>query len=581
MIKKLGLSLWIVVMLCGSVQAQVLQASVNRTEIPEGETFLLTLEYEGKQLNETPNLTPLEQDFNVYSVSNSYRTNIINGDMKQSMQWNMVLMPKDMGDITIPSLTLGTMTSNPVKIKVGKVSQTAATESNQPRFSIKGEVDTPNPYVQQQVNYTLSIYDTGGLQGGEPLFNSSGQNDWIIKNLGDPSVANKVIDGRNLREIKFHYALFPQRSGQLVVPEVQFNGFYLSKNPRRSDPFAGMFGDDMMIAGFGMADIFASRTPVMLTAKPININVKAIPAENAGNWWLPAEEVRLFSQWEPERPQFHVGEAVNRTIYLKAEGVIDSQLPDIKFPSVANLKQYPEKPEVKMQVENGKIMAVKKISTVYIPGVTGKITIPSLSVDWFNVGTNTKEVAMLPEMVIEVLPALNQSIAVDEANTEAMNMNPLHQEASVEKNEPKVMVENQVDMTRLYILLLGAFVLGIGISYIFIHPRKGNKKQGKIGNDKKSIIQQAKEKDLRALRDSILGWAAEKFHKEKINNFQEVEALVKDEDFKKELEKLSACLYADNKSGWDEKPFLEAFARVDKQKSRKKKDEHLLPELYR
>ena len=90
--------------------------------------------------------------------------------------------------------------------------------------------------------------------------------------------------------------------------------------------------------------MFATRNPVVLNTKPIEVNVRPIPPANNGNWWLPAESVKLYAEWSPQRPVFKVGEAVSRTVYLKAVGVVENQLPDIKFRDVAGLKQYPEKP---------------------------------------------------------------------------------------------------------------------------------------------------------------------------------------------------------------------------------------------
>lgn len=579
MIKKLFGSCLVMMLLCVNAQAQSLNATVNRSQIPEGETFLLTLEYDGAKVNEAPDLAPLEKDFNVYSVSNSYRTNIINGNMSQSVQWNLVLMPKTSGELTIPALSLGNLQSNPVKITVGKAAEITTADSKQPRFAIKAEVDNKNPYVQQQVNYTLTILDTGGLQGNEPIFVGTNSNDWIIKNLGAPSIKNVVIDGKNIREIKFHFAFFPQRSGELMLPEAKFNGFYQSQNPRRTDPFADIFGDDMMIAGFGLADVFASRTPVVLAAKPIALNVRPAAPQNNGSWWIPAEEVRLFAQWEPENPHFKVGEAVNRTIYLQATGVIDTQLPDIKFPMQRDLKQYPEKPQTRMEVQNGQVVSLKKISTVYIPNQAGKITIPAINIDWFNVKTNTMEKAILPEVSINVSPAANQS-ETPTAEEESPVTSPIIQQQP-QKIDNQIVEVAKVDDTKLYLLLFGAFILGIGISYLFIRPKKEDGENNKIHNYKRYIISKAEEKDYRALRDGILEWAAHKYKLEKISNLNEVGRLTQNKEFMAELDKLTAILYADSNIDWNAQKFIKTFEKVYKQKARKKNDDKLLPELYR
>lgn len=74
-----------------------------------------------------------------------------------------------------------------------------------------------------------------------------------------------------------------------------------------------------------------------------------------------------FAEWEPRQPVFKVGEAVNRTIYLKAVGVAESQLPELNLASVSGLKQYPDKAVASSGIENGQVVAVKKFLTFIFP----------------------------------------------------------------------------------------------------------------------------------------------------------------------------------------------------------------------
>ena len=207
--KKIVLSLIVSVILSANSWAQTFEARVNRSNVPEGETFLLTVELQDAKAKGTPDFSVLNQDFTTYSVSNAYRTNIINGKVSQSQQWNLVLMPNKGGKLTIPSIVLDTYKTNPITINVGAVQQVGGGNASQsqaanaPRFKIEAEVDNRTPYVQQQINYTLTLYDTGGLQGEAPVFLADNENDWIIKSLSEPQIDTKTVNGRSFREIKF------------------------------------------------------------------------------------------------------------------------------------------------------------------------------------------------------------------------------------------------------------------------------------------------------------------------------------------------------------------------------------------
>ena len=565
--KKLFLILGLCFLIFGNAAAQTFEAKVNRSSLPEGETFLLTVELEGATSNKTPDFEALNDDFTIYSVANAYRTNIINGNVSTSQQWNLVLMPNKSGKLTIPAIGLENYKTQPLTINVGDVGTSAKTTTqseNRPKYTIAAEVDNKKPYVQQQINYTLILQDSGGLQGEEPTFQATNDNDWIIKSLGAPEISTQNINGANVREIKFHYALFPQRSGQLEIPAVRFNGYYLS-GERRTDPFANLFNDDMFIGGFGMADVFATRTPVVLTAKPIKINVLPAAKENGEHWWLPAENVKLYAEFKPEQPKFAVGEAISRNIYLQATGVIDSQLPELKLVSSAGVKQYPEKPQTAMSVDKGKIIALEKVANVYIPTEAGKVMLPEISVNWFNVKSRKMEKAILPAMTV--------SVAGESTNPEPQTTMPNKQPIA-----PKTEVTAQNNSLSLQLGI--AFALGVLLCLLIISLGKLLVKLRR--HDYVRIISHAaKTGDIYAVRDNLLAWANNRFAGRRILSLQDIDATVGDKEFRCELDKLSEALYSKNGQDWNGSLFLRVFKRICKQKKGLSNNYEPLPKLYK
>lgn len=566
--KKIILALVLSVATIFSASAQTLEAKVNRNNVPSGETFLLTIELKDGRTNQTPDFSVLNQNFTTYSVATSYRTNIINGNAQQSQQWNLILMPNTTGKLMIPAITLDNMQTKPIEIIAGASDElqpdnTQSTPTS-PKFKIKGDVDNTKPYVQQQINYTLTIYDAGGLQGNAPTFLAN-NDDWIIKTLGEPVVVSKNVNGQTYREITFKYALFAQKSGLTEIPAVRFDGYYLTRE-RRSDPFRNLFDDDMFMSGFAMHDVFATRNPVVLTAEPIKIEALPAPAENTNNWWLPADEVKLYAEFVPQRPEFKVGEAVTRNIYLQASGVIDSQLPDIKFAETDGVKQYPEKPQTQMDIKNGKIVSTEKIANVYIPAKSGEVTLPEVSVNWFDVKTKTFKKAVLPEMKIMVggTAQTPTNIEIKPQNTETA--------PTIEK-EAKVIQENS------YWLVSGAFFLGVILS-LLIFGIVNLLRYRKI-NSYKLVMSAAKAKDLHQVRNALLIWGAEKFPNQSIVSLQDIDNLIDDKEFRCELDKLTEALYAKENTDWNDGLFMRIFSKIHKRNKTKKTYNEPLPKLYK
>lgn len=571
--KKFIFILLLGLMISGKLSAQVLEAKVNRSDIPEGETFLLTVELKDGKTSNVPDFAVLEQDFTIYSVSNAYRTHIINGSVEQSQQWNLVLMPNKNGKLTIPVIKLDNLQTKPLNINVGEI---AVNQSNikQPqnlvKFKIEGSVDNTRPYVQQQINYTLTIYDAGGLQGEAPMFLTNNSDDWIIKTLGEPQINYKKIDDKNYREIKFSYALFPQKSGNLTIPAVRFNGYYLTKEQRR-DPFQGLFADDFFVNGLDIADVFATRNPVQLNADPIEITVLPAVSENANKWWLPAEDVEIYAEFEPKNPQFKVGEAVSRNIYLRAVGVIDSQLPELKFVDVEGVKQYPEKPFTEMNIDNGKIVSVEKTTNVYIPNKGGRILLPEIKVDWYNVISKKMETAILPAQEISVSGTAEQTFM---SETKEDNKDKIIND----KTQSLQTMKNMGDYP--YVMYVVMFVLGILLCLAVMKFASVLKNVKSAQKKAKHVIAAAKKRDIRLLRDGILAWATAKWPNEKFLSLQDVDDKVADKEFRCELDKLSEALYAKDYADWNEVLFIRVFNKINKSIKVKAKYNEPLPKLY-
>ena len=562
-----------------NVLAQTFQATVNRTEVPQGETFLLTLETDDDKIKATPDISVLEKDFTVYSVGNAFQSSYVNGVTTHSRQWQIVLMPKNSGKIEIPAISLGNLKSEPITLNVvssqlveqADKQSSNTSNNNQPKFAVDASVDNKNPYVQQQVNYTFKIYDSGGLYGEEPVMLDNGRNDWIVKSLGKPEINSRVINGRQLREIEFKYALFPQKSGTLDVPTFEFNGYYLTKGRRGTDPFEDVFNSGFFKMGF--SDMFATRNPVKLRAEPININVKPIPAANGGYWWLPASQVSLTAEWDDKKPVFRVGEAVSRSVYLKATGVIESQLPDLKFPEIEGMKQYPDKPSAMSTGQNGEIIAIKKFGNVFIPEKSGTMMIPAVRIDWYNIHTGQLEKAVLPAQTITVLP----SVKGDETEQAPSSVSP---QSIVEAPQTQpVKSESQIRSDKMsWLGIIGAFIGGVLISYLLF----GHKREKKLNDrDYARRIEQAVEREnIKEVRDNLLEWARLQYPQKNINNLEDV-AKNCQTALKKQLEKLDKILYGKGKEIFDKKEFLQAFKsekKVDKKKDEKKQ---ILPKLYK
>lgn len=547
-------------------------AKVNRNPVPFGETFVLTLQYDGNPGQAEPDLAPLNKDFTIYSVGREQQRRSINGQTSYIYRWNVAMAPKVQGTAVIPAISFRNLSSRPIKIKV------AADAAGSPRFSIGRDVSTRTPLVQEQMIYTLVLKTTEEIQGSMPQF-ADGGNDWIVKQLDEPTVVSEIDNGIEVRKIEIRYAMFPQKSGKLTVPELRFNGYYIDKNNLRSDPFGGVFNafmDDSFIAGFGATP---GMKRINLAAQPLEVDVRPIPAVNNGYWWLPSSRVEIRSDWEDDMPSFKAGEAVNRKITLSAAGVADSQLPKLVFKEVEGLKQYPEKPEFSSIATEEGVISSMVVNVVYIPERGGILNVPEITVPWYNTKTKQMEKAVLPAVKIQVeggapvaaVPAVETKQAVSE------NVLP---EAETSVNTAR----QTLPLKAIIAFIALAFAAGLGIGWLVLRSRclfdipQQPKKEVIPQNNIKTVLRSG---NLKEIRNQILVWARKIYPDTVILNLDDVSEVFGDPELSRLLEQLGSALYSGKKDAVDLHKLEEIMDAASAAKKSSKENDSLLPKLYK
>ena len=77
--RKFWLILVVSLLFSLSAKAESFIAKINRNPVPVGETFVLTLQYEGNPGTSQPELASLEKDFTIFSVGREYKSSTVNG----------------------------------------------------------------------------------------------------------------------------------------------------------------------------------------------------------------------------------------------------------------------------------------------------------------------------------------------------------------------------------------------------------------------------------------------------------------------------------------------------------------------
>ena len=353
-------------------------AELSSPVVAQGESVNLQIVAEG--LDAALDTTSLETDFDVVGRSSSRQVNIINGKRTSTVIWNIEIQPRRAGTLTVPPVSVGALKTNPIQLQV---SQAAA--GNQRQVYLEASVDNAKPLVQSQVIYTLKIYQRVQFSGdslGYP--NVEGM---TVQQLGSDKQYTEEVDGQSYAVFERQFVLFPQSSGLVEIPPVLLKG----STPGQRSANTGLF---------------TPRKRFTRQSQSIALDVQPRPDEFTGQWWLPASSLELSAEWATQA-DYVVGQPLTRVIRLVANGVSETQLPEIEPTQLPGVSIYADASDATTVFVPEGLQAQRQYSWAIIPQKAGSLTLPEINLPWFDVKTGITQIATIPAETIDVAPAAN------------------------------------------------------------------------------------------------------------------------------------------------------------------------------
>lgn len=421
--------------------AAIFQATVDRTMIAPYETLELTLRTD-ENTDKTPDLAPLDTDFDVIATRQNRQVRIINGQTESWQDWIVTLSPRGEGTLTIPPIKLGSLQSNPVTVRVEK--KLSDSDNNARPVFMHTEVDHDYAYVQQQVVLTLKVFYRVSLYDDSRLSPLAIDNA-IVQQLGENRKYDTVVGGKRYEVFELKFAIYPQKTGLMEIPAMTFNGTMAGRN----DPFGGLGGMFSMTSG----------KPVVARSPAIMLNVQPQPASYKGRNWLPARNLSLMESWSKDLDEIHVGDAITRTITITADGLASAQLPGISAPKLQSANVYPDQSKTEDTPTEDGVIGQRLDAIAIIPTQPGQLTLPAVRYSWFDTVDNEERVAELPTRTINILPSDSQ-LPITPSVPAAAPANPTNaeSEAKCPPAEP-VALPVSGDPWTLWHMLTGLFAL--------------------------------------------------------------------------------------------------------------------------
>lgn len=326
-----------------------------------------------------------------------------------SVTFTYILLPKSEGEFTIQPAKINAkgkdVTSNSLSIKVlpeDKASSaaqngdrrqggnTSANISNEDLF-MRATLSKTKVYEQEAVLLTYKVYSAVNLTNlSFPTPELKGFNIQEVELPQEKQFELEHYNGRNYNTIVWRqFVLFPQQSGKLEIPSLDFEAVVAVQNRRSVDPF------EMMFSGFsGYVEV-----KKVLKTKPLSLEVEKLP------FGKPAD-------YSGGVGEFTIGSTINNTklktnseftlkVIVKGTGNM-RLLGNPQFELPTEFESYDPVIENNFRLTANGFKGEKVYEYLITPKASGTYTIPSAHLSFFNTSTGSYETLKTQEYTVEV-----------------------------------------------------------------------------------------------------------------------------------------------------------------------------------
>jgi hypothetical protein len=364
-----------------------INARADRTSIAVDEQVLLTVTVTGNFLTiPQPDLTAVT-DFVVQSSGSSTQVSIVNGKMTSQGIFVYHLQPLSEGMAVIAPISINidgqVYQTDPIDIQVLPVgTQTAPAKTGTPAsehtdslqgqdFFVEAEVNNPNPYLGEQLIYTLRFYQAtnifGNLNAQAPSFT-----DFWSQEIQVQPTYNVEAAGREYLVTEFLTALFPANLGRLTIAP------YEVIIPQ------GLFNPDLKLA-----------------TDPIEVTVKPWPENGPEDFNGAVGQFTIEASLNTAESK--VNEPLTLAVQISGTGNIE-KITGPELPEMPNWRLFESQSSVRLDASKTEVTGVRTFERLIVPGQAGPQEIPPISFSYFDPHSGAYQTIATAPIPVNILP---------------------------------------------------------------------------------------------------------------------------------------------------------------------------------
>ena len=240
--------------------------------------------------------------------------------------------------------------------------------------TLEWSLEFADPYLQQPTILKLDVVSRDNLSSVNLELPST--SDVLMKTLKGPSTETRSNHGQQEIVNRFVLTVVPLRTGDLELPPIKATG---------------------TLAGLGLGQRYEASTE-----RPIHLQVR--PPMTSVRPWLPLKSLTLKSSLDREGT-LEPGQPVTLALEIAAVGGTAVQLPSLENQlSGPDLRVYREQTltTTELSPDGRQLLANRTEYYTLVPQSGGRVTLPEMSLAWWNVDLGVREVARLPLKTLDV-----------------------------------------------------------------------------------------------------------------------------------------------------------------------------------
>ncbi len=552
--------LWI---LLGSTLSHALTAYLSPTEISEGDTVRLVIEIE----DSTPSLhdldtSALENDFEILGTSSSVQMVQVQNKVTNLTRWELELFPLKTGKLDIPPLSINGVFTEQLVLNVKKPDTANDSAAGRDVF-IEVSAEPEDPYIGQQTNIVVKLYHKIRIVNGT-LSEPEAVNADVYR-IGNDISYVQTVDGTRYNVLERTFALFTNTPGEINISSVSFRG----QIEAESDDVSSSLGTFMRQV-----------RQIKRSGNELRLDVKDIPPGFTGKFWLPANDLRISQNWSEPASNLMVGDSLNRTIKIIADGLPAEALPENLYKENSDLINiYPDKASRSNQDIGKKLVGKIEQKFALILSEPGYIIIPELRLKWWDLDEQVEKVAVLPERILIVSSDSGSSDLPQNAQQTQPGPQTRNQISASAPGGGPVNVWQWIAITIFFLWL---------VTLALWSRSRGLKSPTQISLpvvaddfSQQSLKQACQSNNPLGARTALIAWAKQKWPENNITGLYQIKAHANTPDFIEELVKLDKVLFSQASESWSGEALWNGFMNELKVKPvRSSTSDELIPPLY-